>query len=325
MRIATFNLENLDPVTRSGVTLAERAEVLRPQLERLRADVLCLQEVNGQRAHGAAERSLIALDQLLTGTEYAGFHRVATHGPDGAGVADVHNLVILSRAPILAHHEIRHVTVPAFQHRLITALPSPQHDEPVRFDRPILHAEIERQGGGRVHVFNAHLRAPLAAAIPGQKESPFVWKSVAGWAEGYFLSAMKRSGQALELRLAIDAILDADVHAAIVATGDFNAEDSETPLRIIVGAEEDTGNGLLTNRSLVVLDRALPKDRRFSVLHHSRPLMLDHILVSRSLMAHFRGIEVHNETLEDEVVGYTKVEHTTGSYHAPVVAEFAFG
>ena len=119
-------------------------------------------------------------------------------------------------------------------------------------------------------------------------------------------------------------MLDADPRAAIVVCGDFNAEDHETPLKIVIGAEEDTGNGLLANRSMVVLDRTLPKDRRFSVLHHGRPQMLDHILTSRSLFGHFSTIEVHNETLEDEVVGGAKVQHSLSSFHAPVVAEFVF-
>ena len=59
MRIASFNLESLEPVSRAGVPLGERAEILRPQLERLRADVICLQEVNGQRGPGEQLRSTI--------------------------------------------------------------------------------------------------------------------------------------------------------------------------------------------------------------------------------------------------------------------------
>ena len=51
--------------------------------------------------------------------------------------------------------------------------------------------------------------------------------------------------------------------------------------------------------------------------------MLDHILASRTLYAHFRSIEVHNETLGDEAVSYAKVDNPPGSYHAAVVAEFA--
>ncbi|HRC87690.1 MAG TPA: endonuclease, partial [Thermoanaerobaculia bacterium] len=56
MRIATFNLENLDLPPKSALPLEVRAEVLRPALERLEADVLCLQEVNGQHVAGQAER-----------------------------------------------------------------------------------------------------------------------------------------------------------------------------------------------------------------------------------------------------------------------------
>jgi endonuclease/exonuclease/phosphatase family metal-dependent hydrolase len=323
MRIASFNLENLELVSRSGVTIEERADILRPQLERLRADILCLQEVNGQRAGQEEKRSAYALDFLVRGTPYETFHRATTTGPGGGGLADVHNLVTLSRQPIRAHRELRHTSLPPITYRSVTADPSVP-GEPVLFDRPILMAEIEGFGGRPIFVFNVHLRAPLATAIPGQKESSAVWKSVRGWAEGFFLSGCKRSGQALELRLAIDDLLDADPHAAIAICGDFNAEDRETPLKIVIGAEEDTGNGLLANRSMVVLDRTLSKDRRFSVLHHGRPQMLDHILISRSLYGHFSTIEVHNETLEDEVIGGAKVQHSLSSFHAAVVAEFVF-
>ena len=44
LRIATFNLENLDDQPDQRPTLDERIAVMRPQLLRLRADILCLQE-----------------------------------------------------------------------------------------------------------------------------------------------------------------------------------------------------------------------------------------------------------------------------------------
>ena len=44
LRIATFNLENLDDKPRQQPTLDERIAVMRPQLLRLQADMLCLQE-----------------------------------------------------------------------------------------------------------------------------------------------------------------------------------------------------------------------------------------------------------------------------------------
>jgi hypothetical protein len=42
LRIATFNVENLDDVPNTEPTLQDRIEIMRPQMERLRADVLCL-------------------------------------------------------------------------------------------------------------------------------------------------------------------------------------------------------------------------------------------------------------------------------------------
>ena len=323
MRIATFNLESLDLPPRAAMPLEARAEILRPALERLRADILCLQEVNGQHVPGERDRTLAALDRLLAGTRYAGYARAATTGPTGHGAADVHNLVTLSRYPIRAHRQVLHALAEPLRMRPITADPRPADAEPVHFDRPLLVAEILLPDRQCLTVVNLHLRAPLASNVPGQKLEPFVWKTVGGWAEGYFLSALRRSGQALELRLLLEQMFDAEAHRLIAVAGDFNAEDHEVPLKIIVGAEEDTGNGALSSRSLVLLDRALPEDRRWSVLHHGRPQMLDHILVSRALHGRSRGIEVHNETSSDEIVGYARNARSSGSCHAAVVAEFS--
>lgn len=328
LRIATFNLESLDLPPRAEVTLEQRAAMLRPALSRLRADVLCLQEVNGQRPRGVSgqprpPRALLALDQLLEGTPYVGFHRVSTMAPDGHGVADLHNLVTLSRFPIMRTEEVRHQLVPPVQHIIQTGQPASAVPEPIMLDRPLLAADLDLGAGRVLSVVNLHLRAPLAASIPGQKLSPFVWKSVGGWAEGYFISSVRRTAQALELRLLVDRLLDSDPQRLIAVAGDFNAEDYETPLKIAVGAEEDTGNGALSVQSLVVLDRAIATDRRWSVLHHGRPQMLDHILVSRELFGHFDEIEVHNEALGDEAVAYGRIDNPPGSYHAAVVAAFA--
>jgi endonuclease/exonuclease/phosphatase family metal-dependent hydrolase len=323
MRLATFNLESLDLPPKAGMPLEARAEVLRPALDRLEADILCLQEVNGQHVAGRDERTLLALDQLLAGTKYASYARAVTTGPKGHGVADVHNLVTLSRYPIRARREVLHELVAPPCYQLQTAVPPAAESQPIRFDRPILITDLDMPGGDILTVMNLHLRAPLAASVPGQKLEAFVWKSVGGWAEGYFLSGVRRAAQALELRLLLEQLLGADPHRLIAVAGDFNAEEHEVPLRIVISAEEDTGNGALAGHSLVVLDRALPQDRRWSLLHHGRREMLDHILVSRSLHGRFRTVDVHNEALGDEVVGYAKHMRSSASYHAPVVAEFS--
>jgi endonuclease/exonuclease/phosphatase family metal-dependent hydrolase len=325
MRIATFNLENLDLSDRADPPLAERVPVLRPQLERLDADILCLQEVNAQAAtnkpHGP--RSLDALDALLKGTRYETFHRASTETRTRHTPLDVHNLVILSRWPIAESRQYWNDLVPPPQATLVTADPPDGAPREIRWDRPLLHVRIDRPAAPPLHVLNLHLRAPLAAAIPGQKEAPFVWKTVSGWAEGYHLSAIKRSGQALEARLLIDRIFDADPGAEIAVCGDMNAEAREMPLRILLADPEETGNGRLASRSLVALEERLPREVRFTVRHGGRRLTLDHLLASRELAVKCTGAEIHNETLGDELVGYASVHHSPESYHAPAVATFA--
>jgi exonuclease III len=52
LRVATFNLENLDDGPDGEPTLSDRIRIMQPQLERVRADVLCLQEVHSHEASG---------------------------------------------------------------------------------------------------------------------------------------------------------------------------------------------------------------------------------------------------------------------------------
>jgi endonuclease/exonuclease/phosphatase family metal-dependent hydrolase len=316
VRIAAFNLESLDD------PVAPRLAVLRPALERLEADILCLQEVNGQEVPGQRQRTLSALDTLLAGTPYATYNRSATEGGRRGGPSDVHNLVTLSRYPIVGERQLRHDLVPPLETTLVTADPPATAPIEVRFERPVLVTDIDL-GARRLTVVNVHLRAPIASPVPGQKSGPFSWRSVGAWAEGYYLSGLKRIGQALELRLEVERQLASDPDALLLIAGDFNAEANETTVRLLAGAPEDTGNADLAARSLVVLDRAIPLSRRFSVVHHGRPQMLDHMLATHALYGRFRGMEVHNEALGDEAVGWGKAIGTGGSYHAALVATFA--
>ena len=320
LRIATFNLENLDEAPGSEPPFAERAAVLRPQLVRLDADILCLQEIHGQ-AIAKHQRVLRALEHLLEGTRYAGYSMAVSEHSPGHGPADIHNLVTLSRFPIQKSECVRQSIVSPPLYQPLTADPPSPGPQPVAWERPVLHSMIELPGGRPLHVINLHLKAPLAAHVPGQKVGPFQWRSVAGWAEGFFLAEIKRAGQALEVRLLIDRIFDADEGALIVVAGDLNADISETPARLVLGQIEDTGSGLLAHRALVAIERGLPEERRFSVVHAGEHVMLDHLLVSRALLAHYRRIEVHNEALGDELIAYASVKASPESYHAPVVAE----
>lgn len=324
MRIATFNLENLAGDASAPSALEARCRILRPQLDRLRADVLCLQEVGAEHVgNKGTPRRFDALAALLQGTPYAGFHRAHTTLKDGRGPLDVHNLVTLSRHPIVRHDQLWNDLVPPPRYALRTAGPGARGSDEVHWDRPVLHAEIDVGSGRVLHVFNLHLRAPLSSYIPGQKMGPFKWRTVSGWAEGFFVASVKRSGQALEVRFAIDRLFDAATEPPLIAVcGDMNAEEHEMPLRILRADRLETENPALADRMMVPMEQAAPEARRYSVIHGGRTVMLDHMLVSRALFGRFRTIDIHNEALTDELTDYQHGEDLSVSHHAPIVASF---
>lgn len=314
LRLATYNLENLDDDQGSDLPLEERLPALRSALAELSADILCLQEVNAQKPPNQP-RSLAALDRLVADTPYAGFHRAATTSASGDYPRDVHNLVILSRHPIQSMDQVAHRLVPPVEWKWLQG----GEAAPVTFERPILYVTIDV--GRPFHLLNLHLRAPLAAAVPGAKSNPTSWRSVAGWAEGYFLSALKRSGQALEARLLAETIFDRDPEAWLAVVGDLNAEEHEVPLTLLGASVEKTGNGALDGRALVALDRFVPAERRFTV-RHGRGLMLDHVLVSQALARRCLGVEILNADLADEQVAARSGLLEPAGFHAPMVARF---
>ena len=322
MRIATFNLEDFGGEKQSTDRVTAQIEALRPQLLRLDADILCFQEINSKRAAPGAKRGLYAFDRLIENTPYAGYSWSATTFGPKQEFADKHNLVILSRWRIVDTQQIRNNLLRGPSYQPVTAEPPAEEAMAVQWDRPLLHVSIELADSRLLHVINLHLRAPLASPVDGQKSGPFSWKTASAWAEGFYLASLKRSGQALEARLLIDKIFDQDKKALIAVCGDFNAEIRDTPTRIICSHIEDTGNGALSSRALVPLENSLSQSRRYTLIHNGRKQMLDHMLVSNALLADFSSLEVHNETLGDELVAYTSIEDSPQSYHAPVVAEF---
>lgn len=318
LRIASFNLENLED--RPARPIATRVAALAPMLERLDADVVCLQEVHAQRSRRQGPRDMRALDAVLAPTRYRSFHRAFTPGKSGGG-ADVHNLVVLSRHPIVEHRAIRHELVPPLRYAPVTVADGGGAGHELRWDRPLLYTVIQL-GARRLHVISLHLRAPIAAALPRQKLSAHAWKHVAGWAEGTFLAGLKRTGQALEARLVIERVFDREGEGAWIAVaGDLNAEVEETPLRTLLADPTETGNPALAARALFAAETTVPIEARYSVIFQGKRRLLDHILLSRELARTHVSTEIHNEQLVDEYEAHVAGTTTPASFHAPIVAE----
>jgi endonuclease/exonuclease/phosphatase family metal-dependent hydrolase len=316
LRLATYNLENLDLDGPHASPFVERIAALRPVLLQLDADVLCLQEVNAQQETGQS-RSFSALDRLLEDTPYSGFHRVHSQRPGSDHPADVHNLVTLSRFPITSQRSLWHDYVPPGSWQVRGA---PAGTAPLRleWDRPLLYACIALPSGEALHVLNLHLRAPRAAFVPGGKEAG-QWRSSAAWAEGYMLAAQKRQGQALEARLFVEDLFAAEPQARIAACGDLNADAHEMPTRILQALPEDLETQAYADRALLPLERRVTEADRYTVLHDGRRVLLDHILASPVLAADCQQVVIPNKGLADEA----RVDDPVpGSLHAPLVACF---
>jgi endonuclease/exonuclease/phosphatase family metal-dependent hydrolase len=320
-RIATFNLENLDDEPETSPTLAERIAIMRPQLMRVRADILCLQEVHSQQGPTGG-RTLAALDALLAGTPYAGFHR-ATTVTTGGDLYDVRNLVTLSARPVLPSRIIRDSHGPRPRYQMATATPPDPSADAVQWERPLLCTPIDMGNLRTLHVINLHLKSKIASNIPGQKINDYTWRSVSAWAEGSFISAMKRVGQALQIRLEVDRLFTEHGHDTWIAVcGDFNAEAHEVEIRAICGPVEETGNPEHSPRTMVPCEKNVADSSRYSLLHLGHGEMIDHVIVSRGLLGRFSHAEIHNEALPDES-GAFRVDATfPESDHAPVIAQF---
>lgn len=331
MRIATFNVENLDdepiPADRLkyDAPFEERAPILRAQLTRLRADILCLQEVNAQKTgtEESEDRSFRALDRLLEGTAYERYDRVSIVTTAGDPYAE-RNLVTLIRPGLVfrSHRQILHDFAPRPQYDFQTDVPD-AGPRTIEWERPLLHAEIALEDDSVLHVINAHLKSKLPTNVPGQKIDRFTWRSAGAWAEGFFVSSMKRVGAAIEARKFIDTLIDADADARVVICGDLNAEPGEVPIQALQGEVGDTQNPALLPYVMFPCSHTVPEDSRFTLYHHGRKNLLDHMLVSRALIAQYRTAEIHNEIVRDESVQYAFDRRYPSSDHAPFVAEFA--
>jgi endonuclease/exonuclease/phosphatase family metal-dependent hydrolase len=309
--IASFNLENLDNSNASA--WKERKRALRPMLERLGAHILLLQEVN----------SLEALDDLIRGTDYETFHRAFTKSERGAPY-EVRNLVTLSRWPIDEVRQYRNDLVPTPAWRMVTSRPEDAEASPLRWERPILHAKVA-MGRRALHVINVHLKSMTPTKIPGQTDPdrPWVWKSHGGWAEGSYLSDVKRVGQALEARRLVDTIFEKEGEdALIVLGGDFNAFSGHVAFKALAGSVEDTQNPKLRPTVLIPCEANVPPDQRVTLIHHGRGEMLDHVLVSQALYPYWIETDIFNEILHDESLRFATDVTFPESDHAPVVARF---
>jgi len=318
IRLVTFNLENLGRAGTSSEIAPARIEALRGRLRALAPDILCVQEVDATPAGKADRRRLDALDAVLDGVFSKTDDRLVTRNAAGEGPMDVHNLAIVSAYSIHSGRQVWHDLVPPLP--IVPRIGGTAQGSSIRWDRPALHAPI-RIGTRTIHVINVHLKAPVAAYVASRPPKVDGRSNAGDWARGFLAGAMKRLGQAFEVRQYVETLFDADPDALIALCGDFNATEHEMPTRLLM-ADAEPGVLADPDRRLVRLEDAVPAPARYTVRHRGRPLVLDHILVSGALLRHSTGVLIDNAGLPDEATGDEAALTHAGSFHAAVAADF---
>jgi endonuclease/exonuclease/phosphatase family metal-dependent hydrolase len=312
--IATFNLENLE----KDDNWKARKRVLQPMLKRINADILFLQEVH----------SIDDLEELIKGTIYEGRPlKHTTRKSDGKPYA-LRNLVIISRFEITNTTPYHHTLVEKPKWQIFTAKPAKTEPSELSWERPILHCELQLGNDKILHAINLHLKSKNPVDIEGQKKSRYEWETHGGWAEGYFLSSIKRVGQALETRLLLDDLLKDDSleekppETLVAVAGDFNADIGSVPFKILVGSVQDTNNPDLQPTMMIPCEYNVPSEQRFSLIYRGKGEMLDHVIVSQAFYQYWVGTDIFNELLPDESIAFATDPKFPESDHAPVVARF---
>ncbi len=98
---------------------------------------------------------------------------------------------------------------------------------------------------------------------------------------------------------------------------------AKVSLLLQLGVMWNTGNAELVNRILLPCENSIPESSRYSLLHRGKGEMIDHLLVSRTMLRFYQGTEIHNEILHDESMAFADDKKYPEPDHAPVVAEFS--
>lgn len=309
--LATFNVADLldESATAASAetvfTLEDKLKSVARVLQRLDADVLCLQEVGSERI---LTRCLAKMPPDFR--PYA--HVLVGPGQDLRGI----RLAILSRFPMvgkLYHHDIREEPE-GFR------LPSPSGgrnlDEVLQFRRGMLEAAFEIPGIGPIRVFCVHFKSnfPVLPSPP---------RTQGDLAEGWVRAGLYRLAEALQTRKLVDVRLKEDPDQMLAVAGDFNEADRSLVHRVVLGDRPDGLLNRLETGALIPCSASIAEESRWSNMYRGKKDLLDHILISEGLHTRFTEARLFNETYyaPPDVFGWQPAIGPD-SDHAPMLASF---
>jgi endonuclease/exonuclease/phosphatase family metal-dependent hydrolase len=331
LRLATFNCRDffddavpnvIGQLDREGFgiwaqrrarTLYQRKlEAVATVVSRLNADVVAFQEIEGVRV----------LDDLRALLPQMGY------GPAVAGTADARGIAlgVLSRFPIVSSesHGVGELTFPVFVDGDPRPFVSRLHSK-----RGVLEVVVTLPDESTLVLLVVHLKSARTTRRLDAMGEPSDEVGHYAAAEGAARTLVCRMAEALYVRSRVDAWLSRSSRVQLAVLGDFNDSPESLVVRAIAGDLADAPRGrssdldavtALENGVLHHCTKAVPRALRYSLVHRGNPLLLDHILVSRTLWRRFQTARILNEELRD---AQSEGREDVDSDHAPLLAEFA--
>lgn len=281
LTVMTWNLENLfqfgdkdGPKTQEEYQ--QKLESLATVILQLDPDVLGFQEVGSPEA-------LSALIDLLE-KRYP-YYQLSEH-PDTRGI----RVGFLSKLEIKEHEEI--VNFPPNGLPTVPGIDSKGNLTSVtRLSRGALRVMVEPKRNFSVHLIVAHLKSKLLT-FPSSKGKPrFAPKDENERARVAGLALLKRTAEAVALRVKANDLLANNSTQAIILLGDLNDVTNAATTQILNGPGGSEIGTTGFNRPdkgddtrLFNLAPLIPETRRFSRIYQGSKELIDHIFVSQELL-----------------------------------------
>ncbi|GAA2794787.1 hypothetical protein GCM10010441_20050 [Kitasatospora paracochleata] len=317
--IGTWNLENFCRPSAAGTapdpnrcaakdqeTFDAKVEALAGVIAELAPDVLGVQEVGSKQA----------LDDLVAKLPGTWHSAVSTH-PDGRGI----RVGVISRFPL---QDVRQHT--AFPDHLGAVQVDDGGGTIRAMGRGAVTVRVEPSAGRSVRVAVCHLKSKLLT-FPGNQHSTHDEGLRARFA-AYAL--FRRGAEAVTMRGVADGLLEGDGRSRdVVVLGDFNDDWQAATTQILYGPPgSQIGTGGFTHPDqgdatrLWNLAPRILEQGGFSRVFEGQHELIDHIMVSHSLLAGLRSVTTGIDKLPSVTEARPTAAHDKPSDHSPVTATF---
>ncbi|MFM7424328.1 MAG: endonuclease/exonuclease/phosphatase family protein [Elainella sp.] len=280
-KVMSWNVENLYPAGSpyGPETQAEYEQKLSGLAEvilQLDPDLVALQEIG----------DLDALADLTARLEDR-YPHTATASPDSRGI----RVGYLSKLEIAAEPE----EISTFPPSGLASVPGiDRSGNPklvTEMSRPALLIAVTPQPGQSVYLLNAHLKSKLLSFPSASGQPRFAPKDEDERARVAGFALLKRTAEAVALRVAANRILEKSSQRGLILLGDLNDVPEAATTQILYGpggsqigtpgfGRPDRGD----DTRLFNLDALIAPERQFSRIYQGQGELIDHILASIELM-----------------------------------------